>query len=93
MSFTCTVLRYKLAFIATWYECSAIDRRLPDTIFGWGMEIFLRVCDIRSMVYSICHAPLELKVRCNLKFQKKQTKKRDFLKSMFHFLNNLILCL
>ena len=41
---------YCLAVQAGFYsdvvECSTIDRRVPGSILGWDMEIFLRVRDI-----------------------------------------------
>ena len=32
-------------------ECSTIDRRVPGSILGWGMEIFLRICDMSMNIF------------------------------------------
>ena len=48
---------YCLAVQAGFYsdavECLTVDQRVPGSILGWDMEIFLRVCDIDMALYNL----------------------------------------
>ena len=49
ISYTCTALGYKPAFIATQLECSTLDRRVPGTILARGVRVRDN-CDLHFMV-------------------------------------------